>query len=203
MLWPSSSTSPRARRDEAGDHPQGRRLAAAGRPEQHDQLALGDLQAHLVDGQMRAVAFRQPVERRAGSYGHARQPDLPVEQEQRGADQHHLRHRDRRDQRVDVILQSIAARRSAASSGPARSGTSVISRFSNETMNANSAPATMPPRIAGKRHAPDHRQRPRAEARRRLLRGPVVVGQRREAQPHHPGQRDQHMRGDHQQIACR
>jgi hypothetical protein len=33
-----------------GDDAQDRGLAAAGRPEEHDELALGDLQVHPVDG---------------------------------------------------------------------------------------------------------------------------------------------------------
>src|SRR5579862_25688 len=38
----------RVRRDEPGDHPQRRRLAAAARAEQREELALGDVDAHVV-----------------------------------------------------------------------------------------------------------------------------------------------------------
>ena len=46
------------RLDEPGDHPQRRRLAAARRPEQRDELAVGDLEVELVDGDRLAVALR-------------------------------------------------------------------------------------------------------------------------------------------------
>ena len=46
-----------ARLDQPREHPQGRRLAAARRPEQRDELAVGDVEVELVDGDRRAVAL--------------------------------------------------------------------------------------------------------------------------------------------------
>ena len=49
---------------EAGDHPQQRRLAAPGRPDEHDELPVGDLEADVVDGQeVVAVDLRDALER--------------------------------------------------------------------------------------------------------------------------------------------
>jgi hypothetical protein len=50
------------RLDEAGDHAQRRRLAAARRPEQGQELAIGDVDADVVDGCRRAEALRDRVE---------------------------------------------------------------------------------------------------------------------------------------------
>ena len=44
---------------EAGQHPQRGGLSAAGRPEQHDHLARGDVQAHVVQRVHRAEADRR------------------------------------------------------------------------------------------------------------------------------------------------
>jgi hypothetical protein len=52
----------RARRYEAGDHAQGRGLAAARRPEQHEEFAVLDGKAHLAHGMDLAIAAREPVE---------------------------------------------------------------------------------------------------------------------------------------------
>jgi hypothetical protein len=46
------------RLDQAGDHPQRRGLAAAGRAEERDQLAVRDLQVERVHGHGRAVVLR-------------------------------------------------------------------------------------------------------------------------------------------------
>ena len=48
---------PRGRLDEPGDHPQRRRLAAAGRAEQGHELAVGDVEVELVDGDGLAVVL--------------------------------------------------------------------------------------------------------------------------------------------------
>ena len=48
--WPSSTMRAGGRRLEAGQHPQQRRLAAARRAEQREDLALGDVEADVVDG---------------------------------------------------------------------------------------------------------------------------------------------------------
>ncbi len=45
---------------EAGDHSQHRRLAAAGRPEQREELTLDDLQVDVVDGDHVAEVLAQP-----------------------------------------------------------------------------------------------------------------------------------------------
>ena len=36
-----------------GDHAQQRRLAAAGRPDEHEELAVGDVEVDRVDGEVR------------------------------------------------------------------------------------------------------------------------------------------------------
>ena len=48
--WPSSRMRAGGRRLEAGQHPQQRRLAAARGAEQREDLALGDVDADVVDG---------------------------------------------------------------------------------------------------------------------------------------------------------
>ncbi len=54
---------PAARRElEAADHAQGRRLAAAGRAEQREELASGDVEGHLVDGDDLAEPLGDAVE---------------------------------------------------------------------------------------------------------------------------------------------
>ena len=60
----------RGDRFKPGDHPERRGLAAARRPEQHEELAVGDGERHLVDGEPVAalVALRQAVERDDGHY---------------------------------------------------------------------------------------------------------------------------------------
>ena len=40
-----------------GDQPERRRLAGAGRPEQHDEFAVGDVQVETADGDLLAEAF--------------------------------------------------------------------------------------------------------------------------------------------------
>ena len=55
-----------ARLDEAGDHAQGRRLAAAGRAEEHHELAVRHLEVHLSHGVVVAVALGQAKELEAG-----------------------------------------------------------------------------------------------------------------------------------------
>ena len=50
MSWPPMRDLALARPDEAGDHPEDRRLAAAGRPEEGEELARLDVNGDLVDG---------------------------------------------------------------------------------------------------------------------------------------------------------
>ena len=50
--WPWSSIRPRRRLLEAADHPEGRRLAAAGRAEEAEELAVADLEVDVVDGDL-------------------------------------------------------------------------------------------------------------------------------------------------------
>ena len=49
MSWPSIRILPAVGRLEAGQHPQQRGLAAAGRPQQREELALVDVDADIVD----------------------------------------------------------------------------------------------------------------------------------------------------------
>ena len=51
----------RRRLDEAGDDPQGRGLAAAGRAEQDQKLAIADVDRNVIDRLEVAVAFGDPV----------------------------------------------------------------------------------------------------------------------------------------------
>ena len=59
---------------EAAEQPQRRRLAAARRAEQREQLARGDVEVELVERGERAEAARQPVEVH-GDGGHTQPPD--------------------------------------------------------------------------------------------------------------------------------
>ena len=52
---------------EAGDHPQRRRLAAAARAEQREELALADREAELVDGGEVAEALGDLAQLDAGA----------------------------------------------------------------------------------------------------------------------------------------
>ena len=54
---------------EAGDQAERRRLAGAGRPEQHEEFTVGDGEVHRVDGDMLAEAFGDPGKR---DFSHAR-----------------------------------------------------------------------------------------------------------------------------------
>ena len=47
--WPSNSSSPPLGMVDTGKDEQAGRLAAAGRPEQRDELAVGDLEVHAGD----------------------------------------------------------------------------------------------------------------------------------------------------------
>jgi len=53
---------------EAGDHPQQRALAAAGWPDQHDELFLGDIEVDAVDDFVSFVGFAHMAQ---GYCGHA------------------------------------------------------------------------------------------------------------------------------------
>ena len=72
--WPWSSIRPGGRLLEAADHPQGRRLAAAGRAEQAEELAVADLEVDVVDGAMKPTSAPAPVE----ALGELDQPDCDV-----------------------------------------------------------------------------------------------------------------------------
>ena len=50
MRWPSMTISPSRRILEAGEHAQQRGLAAARGPEQGEELAFGDVEVGVVDG---------------------------------------------------------------------------------------------------------------------------------------------------------
>src|SRR5688572_26023432 len=58
-----------ARLLQPGDHPQKRRLPAAGRPKEADEGAVRDAEAHVVDGAHRAEALCETVEDEAGHLG--------------------------------------------------------------------------------------------------------------------------------------
>ena len=51
---------------EPGDHPQARRLAAAGRTDEDHELAIGDLEAEVLDGGEFAEALPDVIERHGG-----------------------------------------------------------------------------------------------------------------------------------------
>ena len=57
---------------EAGDHAQGRALAAARGPDQHDELAIGDREVDAGDRGHRAIALAQPPDR------YRRHPFIPL-----------------------------------------------------------------------------------------------------------------------------
>ena len=48
---------------EAGDHPQARRLPAAGRADQDHELAVADLEIEIVDGDHISIALGDMIER--------------------------------------------------------------------------------------------------------------------------------------------
>ena len=56
------------RRLEAGDDPEQRRLAGAGRPQQRDQLAVGHLEPDVVERGVSPEPFRQPLDPDAHPY---------------------------------------------------------------------------------------------------------------------------------------
>ena len=56
---PGDGDAPRARRGEADDHAQQRGLAAAGRADDRDELAVADREIHPVDGDDRLLAVAE------------------------------------------------------------------------------------------------------------------------------------------------
>ena len=111
-----------ARLDEARDHAQRRGLAAAGGPEQHQELAVGDVERHARDHGVLAVALGQVAELAAApSDDHLRDLHVAVGHDHRDADQRDLHHRDGRDRRIDLpfeILQDRDRQRGAARRRP-------------------------------------------------------------------------------------
>ena len=67
---PVEQDSAGTRQLEAGDHPQGRRLAGPGRPEHREELAVADLEVDSGHGLDRAEALAQPFQAdRGGRHG--------------------------------------------------------------------------------------------------------------------------------------
>ena len=143
----------RAGRHEAGDHAQRRGLAAAGRTEQHDHLAGRDVEADGVD---RGVCRRSACSARSSDSAAASVIAPPGPDGRSG-----------RAAAAARPTATICATATAATIGsmwysrycstatgsvvtPGLVRNSAISRFSNEMTKANSAPAMMPGRIAGR-----------------------------------------------------
>ena len=63
---PSTRMVPASGVEETGDHPEERRLAAAARAEQGQELAVPDLEAQLAHGGDGAVPLRHALDRDAG-----------------------------------------------------------------------------------------------------------------------------------------
>ena len=78
-----------------------------------------------------------------------------------------------------------------------------ITNSSIESVNASSAPATMPGASCGQRHPHERAQRPGAEVARRLLEARVEVRHAREHDRRHERRREHRVREDHRVQAER
>ena len=75
MRWPANVIEPVVGGEDARDHVEQRRLAGAVRPDDAADLALGDVERHLVDGDEAAEALGDPVEGK--QRGHRPSPPRP------------------------------------------------------------------------------------------------------------------------------
>ena len=179
------------RLDEAGDDAQGRGLAAAGGAEQHQELAVGDVERNVVDGLEVAVALGDAGQLQARH----RQTTRPILTKRSvssiaRADEQDLQHRHRRDRRVDLpfeILQDRDRQRGAAGTDQEQAHFQVAER-GDEAEQGRRDDARQDRR---QRDAPERGQAIGAEALRRLLDRAIHADEARRDQPHRPGDRDQ------------
>ena len=111
--WPSISMRAGGRLDQPVDHLQRRRLAAPRRPDQDDQLAAGDVEVELLDGDRAVVVgLADPREADHGRRGHGRPPSCGRRSEQA------------------LVLEELPGRRPRASCARGRPGRSSSARSS-------------------------------------------------------------------------
>ena len=191
MLSPSSRMSPDVAAEKAGDHAQRGGLAAAGRPEQHDHLARLDMRLDIATATCRVEALA-----RAGRSVSASRAALIARPGPAG--------RSGRAPRAGRRPATICATATAATSGsmwysrycstatgkvvtPGATRNSAISRLPNEKMKANSPAGDDALAHRRQGHAPDHHQRPRAEAVAASSAARSWLVSAGERQPHDPG----------------
>ena len=187
---------PRARLDEARHDAQRRRLAAAGRAEQHHELPVGDVESDVADGVDIAVALGDAIDLEP-CHRHTTRLILTK----------------RSVISMTVAISKICRTETAAMVGsifhsrywmmaigkvvrPGPTRNRLISRLPNEDTKPNSAAATTPGRMAGRVTLRKRRQAVGAEALGGLLDRSVETGEAGRHQPHRPWDDDQHMAGD-------